>query len=76
MHSNLTKYERDGLSQLISLQKEGKILIMRCDKTGGFAIVTRNDYKESLIDILNGTIKDKYGILGSFINVFMKMTFL
>ena len=59
---NLKKEEQKALSSLISLQKKGKIVVMRCDKTGGFAVVNREDYVKDLKDLLAATIEDDNGV--------------
>ena len=62
VHTNLPVNEHRAMEQLINLQKERKITIKPCDKTGGTAILNTTDYTESMHRILNATTKDEHGI--------------
>ena len=56
LFSNLTKEETKALKDLNRMQKNGMIVVIRTDKSGGFAIVTRKDYQSEMLKILNSTI--------------------
>ena len=59
---NLSKGEREALSYLIKLQKLSKIVIIKCDKTGGFAIVNRDDYVNNILEMLEASLVDSKGV--------------
>ena len=59
---NLTKEERKALSYLIDLQKQNKVVITKCDKTGGFAIVDRSDYVDNISEMLEASLVDSEGV--------------
>ena len=61
IHVNLPEREQRAMKQLISLQKDRKIVIKACDKTGGSAVMNTCDYVDSMNTILNATHKDPDG---------------
>ena len=62
VHSNLPRDERNALNHLIALQKNGSIVVTRCDKTGSLAILDRSQYTTSMNEILSTKIRDNEGI--------------
>ena len=61
IYSNLPPEERESLKELIDLQKSGKIVVTRCDKTGSLAILNRSQYIEGINKLLNIKMKDYRG---------------
>ena len=49
---NFTKSSMENFEELIRLQKQGHLVIVPCDKTGGFAAYNRNEYIEKMMEIL------------------------
>ena len=47
---NLTVAEKDGMAKLIQAQKDGHIVIQRCDKGGATAIMNRDDYVKGVVN--------------------------
>ena len=56
IQSNLPSDDKEALENLITLQKKGLIVVTRTDKTGGFAIVDRSDYVNSVNMVLQNKI--------------------
>ena len=59
LNPNLTKKERVALNRLITLQKQGKLVIQPIDKGSGWCIMDRNDYIEEANRQLNSKTEDK-----------------
>ena len=57
VHPNLSKEENKELRHLISLQKDGKIVIQPADKNLGVVILNRDDYVNEGLQQLNETVK-------------------
>ena len=57
VHPNLSKEENEELRNLISLQKDGKIVIQPADKNLGVVILNRDDYVNEGLQQLNETVK-------------------
>ena len=56
LHMNLTHEERKGMQSLLNKQKDHLIVVARCDKTGGFAVMDRIDYTNSLNKMLSSKV--------------------
>ena len=52
VRNNMTRKETDAVNNLIELQKQGKIVVQPCDKTGGFACYDRDVYIAKMNEIL------------------------
>ena len=60
-HPNLKKEEREALSELISLQKAGEIVIQPADKGSGICLLDRKDYEAESYRQLNESLVDEMG---------------
>ena len=58
---NLTKDEKDALTELVKLQKDGVIVIQPADKNGGIVIMNRNNYINEATRQLEDTLEDENG---------------
>ena len=55
VHPNLSTEEKEALTELIALQKAGKIVIQPADKGSGICILDRQDYESEAYRQLNDT---------------------
>ena len=58
---NFTKSSMENFEELIRLQKQGHLVIVPCDKTGGFAAYNRNEYIEKMMEILRDSSINSQG---------------
>ena len=58
----------DGLQKIVDLQKDGTLVCQPTDKTGGFALMNREDYIEEMMILLTDTSIDKTGAVASHYN--------
>ena len=59
--SNLSNEENLGLEELVNIQKNGSIVIQRCDKGGAIAIMDRMDYISGIEDHLKSKVINQNG---------------
>jgi hypothetical protein len=71
IHSNLKDDEHKALKSLVKAQKEGQIVIQRCDKGGATAIMNRDDYVNEIMEQhLQSTVTNQNG---DVINVYREV---
>ena len=71
IHSNLKDDEHKAIKSLGEAQKEGQIVIQRCDKGGATAIMNRDDYVNEIMEQhLQTTVTDQDG---DIINVYREV---
>mgnify|MGYP002053826462 CR=1 FL=1 len=61
VNSNVSTSDVSAIEELVSKRKSGQIVIHPCDKTGGFGIMNRSDYVDSLQAQLHDTYTDADG---------------
>lgn len=71
IHSNLKDDEHKAIKSLVEAQKEGQIVIQRCDKGGATAIMDRDDYVNEIMEQhLQSTVTNQDG---DIINVYREV---
>lgn len=59
--SNLRNEEKLGLQELVEFQKDGSVVIQRCDKGGALAIMDRSDYISGIEEHLSSKVTNQNG---------------